>query len=137
MIFAISVDNGRSRGVRATPAGNSPFESFDSVSINDTGVVAFTAKLKAGGYGVYTSDWNGAPKLVLNTTTQPSFTRFRSVSINNPGSVAFGADFASGGSNIVVFSATGGRVVSSSDLFGSTVTGFYSTITPRALNDLG
>lgn len=121
----------------ATPAGDSPFESFDAVSINDAGTVAFTAKLKAGGYGVYTGDGNGDPKLVLNTTTQPSFSRFRSVSINNTGSVAFGADFASGGSNIVVFGPTGGRVVLTSNLFGSTLAGFFSTITPRALNDLG
>lgn len=123
--------------VIATTAGDSAFASFDSFSINDAGTVAFVAQRKSGGYGLYTGDGGSAPTHIVDTTQQPQFSRFRTVSINNTGSIAFGANFTNGSSNIFVINSGGAKSVLQPDLFGSTVSGFYADVTPRALNDAG
>lgn len=123
----------------ATTAGSSPFSSFDtgSISINNAGTVGFVAKLKAGGFGVYSTNGVGEPTTIIDTNANQQFSSFRSVSINNKGDVAFFGTLKAGGSNIFVFDANGGKNVVPVSLFGSSLASFSGAISPRALNDLG
>lgn len=71
---------------------NSPYSGFDnSVSLTDTGYVAFTATRVAGGRGVYLS--NGSDTIEIATTDDADINsiEFFSPSANNNGLVAFRA----------------------------------------------
>lgn len=123
----------------ATTAGNSLFGSFDTgaISINNAGIVAFVAQLKAGGYGVFTSTGADESTTIIDTNMDSQFSSFHSVSLNDTGAVAVVGTLAAGGTNIFVFDASGGKNVVPFTLFGSSLTSFSGDIGPRALNDLG
>ena len=90
-----------------------PFSSFGSNSfifgqplINDTGTVAFLARLDAGGFGIYTGDGSDTREVIGSgdvlfgstvTTLQVSPT-----SLNDNGQVAFYYELANGTTGIAV-----------------------------------
>ena len=77
-----------------------PFSDFDFVSINDNGVVAFRATLRAGGSGIFTGPDPATDKVIA--TGDPLFgSQVKSVSIssrslNDSGQLAFEATLADG-----------------------------------------
>ncbi|MEK6643144.1 MAG: thrombospondin type 3 repeat-containing protein [Planctomycetota bacterium] len=105
-----------------------PFQSFDShPSINNSGLVAFTATLDAGVSGVYTG--NGGPTVEM-IGTGTTYAGFGPTTINNSGSVAFNANRLDGETAILVGSGT-----SASEIVDST--GDYKVLGGGFISDGG
>jgi hypothetical protein len=83
-----------------------PFSSFAVPALNDSGTVAFSASLDAGGSGIFTG--NGGPTTTIADTTGP-FEGFGGFALNDSGAVAFHAFEDSGFPPIGgIFTGTGG-----------------------------
>ena len=76
------------------------------LSISNTGTVAFSSLLKAGGNGVFAG--NGGPVQSIALSSDPVFLGVGGASINSAGTVAFRGIFDAGGEG--VFTGSGGPV---------------------------
>ena len=83
----------------------SPFSQFETPLINNSGMLAFPALLKAEGSGIFVASSDGSVKTLYDTNSDP-FSGFGSIpfgtltGINDEGRVAFEADLKGGGSGI-------------------------------------
>jgi hypothetical protein len=96
---------------------NGIYNSFERPSINQSGAIAFSASLKAGGRGIYTVDSSGATNTVVDTSGNFDF--LFTPAINNTGTVAFkGVLDALGGEGIYIASnGVINKVVDNADNF--------------------
>jgi hypothetical protein len=101
---------------------------FGAPSLNDAGVVAFSALLPGGTNGVFTGSGGS---LTTIADTSGAFSGFSSpVSINNQGAVAFSAGLDAGGSGL--FTGSGGPTTTIADTSGP-----FSSFSAPSLNNNG
>lgn len=102
-----------------------PFLSFDThPSINNSGLVAFTASLDTGGSGVYTGSGGSTAEMITTGTT---YGGFGAATINSSGSVAFSALRLDGESAILVgLGTSAGEIVDSTGVLKQLGGGFIN-----------
>lgn len=115
-VFLFSQDISISSGNSTTTIARTSdpfFSALGNPALNDSGSVAFSADLDAGGSGIFTS--SGGPIATLIDSSGP-FSRFRGTAINDSNTVAFLADLDAGGSGI--FTSSGGAITTVADTSG-------------------
>jgi hypothetical protein len=131
-VFLFSQDISISSGNSTTTIASTSdpfFSGLGNPALNDSGSVAFSADLDAGGSGIFTS--SGGPIATLIDSSGP-FSRFRGTAINDSNTLAFLADLDAGGSGI--FTSSGGAITTVADTSGPFSSfGVEST----AINDSG
>ena len=124
----------------AVPGGGT-FSAFDSVSLNDGGVVAFVADVSGGasGQGLFLINKSTVTAVVLQGSPAPgggTFSTFESASLNNNGAIAFVADISGGTASQGIFLINKGAVTAVA-LQGSLAPGggTFSAFDSVSLND--
>ena len=84
----------------AVPGGGT-FSAFDSVSLNDNGVIAFVADVTGGtaSQGIFVINKGAVTTVALQGSPVPgggTFSTFESAALNNNGAIAFVADISGG-----------------------------------------